>query len=410
MEDYPAILFAAHGDRGYTMVQKPSDIAFIADRLRREREEWHGELVVSINGGFPQAKTVNGVLLSGSFNFSSPTTRKQRAQLLNERAHTGTAVDWFGLLEEFCLRILEAERRGRPSVLLSDVPDDEHESSDTWVVDDFPVLKYLPTVIYGLGDSGKSAMAMYFAGSLALAGVRVLYADWEMSGVDHRRRLAKLFDPMPAVRYVRCDKPLVSEIDRLVRIVADEKIAYVILDSMVFALDGPADDEQAGLYFRAVRQLKCGTLHIAHTSKAEDDEKSIYGSIFFFNGARSVWFIQRIERAPRNEVHVGLFHTKMNTGPKSEPLGYKLVHEEGKTIVGRIDVGETDELVARLPAWDRLQHILRFGPKTFADIADEMNLKRLQVKALMIRHKSALTKTDGKPPRYGLAQSERYEV
>lgn len=401
-------LFTAAGD-DYLLAIKPLDVVFQASRLRRERSELHGDLTVRVNGHLPHARSVDGILSSGAFNFSSVQTRGQRAKTLAERSGDGT-LDWLGFLDEFCIRIGEAERNGRPSVVLSDVADTEMEDGDTWTLGGFPLLKFLPTVIYGLGDSGKSVFSMWLAGQLA-ASIPVLYVDWEMSAGDHKRRLAKLFDPMPSLlRYVRCERPLKDEVERLSRIIHEHKIQYAVLDSMIFALGGPADDEQAGLYFRAVRSLKIGTLHITHTSKADDEEKSPYGSVFFFNGARSVWYISRVERSPRNELHFGLFHTKLNTGPKSAPLGYKLVYDEGRTAVEMILVGENDELVARLPPLDRVLHVLRFGPKTFGEIADEVNMKRPALKNLMIRHKSSFSKIDGKPPHYGLASSESYEV
>src|SRR5207245_2225746 len=107
------------------------------------------------------------------------------------------------------------------------------------------------------------------------------YADWEFSLKDHRRRFGKLFQPMPLeLHYVSCDRPMRDEVERLGQMIQAHKCQYLVCDSMVFALEGRAEDsEQAGIYFRLVRQLKIGSLHLSHTTKADDDsEKQIFGS------------------------------------------------------------------------------------------------------------------------------------
>jgi hypothetical protein len=67
------------------------------------------------------------------------------------------------------------------------------------------------------------------------------------------------------IHYVRCDRPLVYEVNRLRRIVRAEAITYAVIDSIGYATDGPPEAaESAMAYFRAVRQLGIGTLSIAH--------------------------------------------------------------------------------------------------------------------------------------------------
>ena len=56
------------------------DITFEVDRLRRDHDELFGELTVKT--GIPGARTINGVLNTGQFNFSSPRARQDRAKLL----------------------------------------------------------------------------------------------------------------------------------------------------------------------------------------------------------------------------------------------------------------------------------------------------------------------------------------
>jgi hypothetical protein len=110
--------------------------------------------------------------------------------------------------------------------------------------------------------------------------VRVGLFDWELAGEDHRERLERLFGAkLPGVRYARCNRPFVHELDRLRRIVRDEALDYVIFDSVAFACDGPPEAaEVAGRYFQSLRQLGIvGSLHIAHISKADGADQKPFG-------------------------------------------------------------------------------------------------------------------------------------
>ena len=76
---------------------------------------------------------------------------------------------------------------------------------------------------------------------------------------------------MPDVRYIRCDRPLVHEVDRLRRWIRDHHLEYVVLDSVAFGTDGPPEAaESAMAYMRAVRQLGIGARLIAHITKSGD--------------------------------------------------------------------------------------------------------------------------------------------
>src|SRR5215510_7513848 len=89
-------------------------IIFEGDRLRWDHEELKGELAVRCS--LPGVRSNNGCLSIGNFNFSSPRARQEQAKLLKERAQTSGDVDWRGFLEEFCQRVIEAERTGDPDV------------------------------------------------------------------------------------------------------------------------------------------------------------------------------------------------------------------------------------------------------------------------------------------------------
>ena len=167
--------------------------------------------------------------------------------------------------------------------------------------------------------------------------MRAGYADWELAGEDQRERLGQLFPgDMPGLLYVRCEKPMVYEAPRLRRIVRDERLDYLICDSISFALTGPAEAaEEAGKYFQAVRSLgSIGTLHVAHISKAEGAEKRPFGSAFWHNGARSTWFVKRAEGgADSSIVNIALYNRKSNLGPLKPAIGYEIDFDDDKDDV-----------------------------------------------------------------------------
>lgn len=396
-------IFRERGDQRYSLELEPLGIAFEVDRLRREHHALHGELAVTVRpGALPHALTMveDGAhyLTIGDLNFSAPRSITERANILKDRSRMDS-LDWFGFLQEFVFRVTAAERKGKPASVLAEVPDDAEDQPDAWDIHGLPVLTDLPMVIFGEGGSGKSYLAMYIAGKLAERGVNVLYADWEFSRRDHRKRFARLFTPMPkGVFYINCDRPLIDEIDRIQRLIAHHRIGYVIFDSMVFALNGPADDERAGQYFRAARQTGLGGLHLAHTTKSNEDDadKKVYGSVFFSNGARSIWFCSKAKNPARGEHDIGLYHRKSNIGELLKPKGFKLAFRGTRTLVETIAVEDSEELSVSLPVLDRTIKLLRTGAMTMKGIADELNVPIGSIKSVFTRHKSKFVKTGNK--------------
>lgn len=360
-------------DGRYTLAFREIGIAFDIDRLRRDRHELIGELTV--RSTLPGSRTVaSDVLSCADFNLSSARARLDRARLLADRARL--KVDFTLLVEEFCHLVISAERTGGPAVQLRDVPRPDPE--DVFDVDGIRLLKRHPTVIFGDGGEAKSLTALYLAGRLAQRGVAVLFADWEFAGEDHRDRFERLFGAdMPDLLYVRCDRPLVSEGDRLRRLVRDHGVEYAVFDSVAFACDGPPEAaEVASSYYRAVRQIGVGSLHIAHTSKAEGADQKPFGSTFWHNGARSTWYAKRAAASPDNrQITIGLFNRKTNIGPLRSAVGYEITFGTDQTTFEPVHVADVQDLAERLPLWQRMAHLLRGGSLPIAAIADELGEK-----------------------------------
>jgi hypothetical protein len=368
------VIFTAICEGEYRAAVPEFNIEFHVGRLRYERHELHGELMVCC--GLAGARVFDDATLSAStMNFSSAQTRSNHGKRLAERARTGGKVDWTGLLEELSVRVLAAERAGQPAVILSQVPAGTAEPVIT--IDGYPIYTRHHQIDFGDGGSAKSLYALWRGGKLEAAGERVGLFDWELDVLTHRHRLEQLFGrlAMPAIRYIRCDRPLVHDVDRLRRIIVDEAITYGIFDSVGFACDGPPEAAESALkYFQAVRQLRIGGLHLAHVSKAETGDQRPFGSAFWHNSARSTWFVKAATSEPATKT-IGLINRKANLGPLHPALAYTFTFSPDRITVEQVAAVSVDELVDSLPMWQRLKDALRTGPRTLASLAEDLGAK-----------------------------------
>jgi hypothetical protein len=359
---------------GYQLEIAAAGTVLRVERLRRERGELIGELTVSC--ALPGTRSPNGILSVADFNLSSARARTDRGRLLAERSQA--PMDWSGLLEELCQYVIVAERTGQPAILLRDIPRPNVDDDDLEVDAGIRLLRRHPVTLFGDGGDAKSYIGLYWSTRLAEAGLRVGYADWEFSGEDHRDRLERLCGPdMPELWYIRCERPLVAEVDRLRRIVREERLDYLVCDSVAFASDGPPEAaEVAGAYFRALRRIGVGSLHIAHTTKAADGDAKPFGSTFWHNGSRSTWYIKRGEStsSDRSRLTLGLFNRKSNVGPLAPAVGYAVTFGPDRTTFVRTDLADTPDLAERLPVWQRMAHLLRAGSLTMVQVAGELDV------------------------------------
>lgn len=364
---------------GWTLEIPSIAATFECDRLRRERHELIGELVVKC--ALPGARVVNGILSTGDFNFSSVRARQDRAKLLGLRANTNGATDWFAHLEEFCQGVFERERQGAPAQDIWSIQ--RPEQVDDFAVDGLAFPRKHPAILFGDGGSAKSYTALYIAGKLAIQGVKVALFDWELDGEEHRERFERLFKfQKPRLTYCRCESPLTSEIDRIYRIIRDEKINYGFFDSISFACDGrPEDAEVAARYFRALRTLQIGGLHIAHVNRSEENDRKPFGSSWWHNGARCTWFV-KAEESGGSVLNLGFFHRKSNLGPLRRAISLRAVFGPDFTRFEKSDIADSPELAQTAKIWQRMQMLFEKDPTplTRAEIAEILDVKIDSVK------------------------------
>jgi hypothetical protein len=360
------------------------------DRVRWERnKDLMGELCVQCE--LPGVRTYNGILSSASFNLSSARARSERAKQLSEQ--TGHLdIDWDSYLNELSIRTKEAIRRGKPAVDLRTVP--EPAADEAIFLDGIKYFRSLPIMIFGDGGTTKSYTGLRHAGLLNQRGLNVAYCDWEFEAASHKTRLRLLFGAdMPQVFYARCDKPLVHEIDRLVRIVQDEKIDYVFLDSVAAACDGPPEAaEVATAYFRAVRRLgSIGTCHLAHITKGGDTFRP-FGSIFWSNNNRATYYVEKTEENADGSVIALAFHNrKVNVGARRHPVALRVSFEDQRTVYTPVAISQVSQLTESLSIKERMLLILRNGPMGMQELAEALGAKADTVRRTAQREKGSFT-------------------
>ncbi len=365
----------------YTMTVDACAASFDLDRVRRSEGQLCGELTVKCS--LAGAKVVgDGILSSSEFNCSAQQSRSTRAKYLSERAQTQGQVDWVGLLEEFCVRAIDFDRQGEGRVWLKDV--ESPERGEDFTVNGLRLVSNLPAMIFGDSGKGKSMLAAYLGGLLVIGGRTVLYADWEFAGDQHADRVRRMFGTVPDnFGYVRCDRPLIHEVDRLRRIIRRDGFDYIICDSVAFAAAGaPEAAEAAQGYYQSLRQLEIGSLNVAHITKGQTgdqqdqkrQESKPFGSTFWAAGARAMWFFQSTDTP--DGFALALHPKKSNDGAPGRAVGFQFQFADnfGPIQVSSTDVRDHGDLAASLPVWQQMQQLVKRGPMSMSQIAAELDV------------------------------------
>jgi len=343
--------------------------------VRRERHQLHAELVVRT--GLAGVRTVHGVLLTSTVNLSSVRDRDSLARALADRTSTGAALpEWRRLVDDLGIYVTLAETEGDPSIRLTG----ERSASSAVGLHralGFSLPDRLPAMVFGDGDSLKTMTLDAVAVALARQGIPVGIVDAEMSAEDHQDRVARLTDgaaPGPLV-YLAASRPLVYDIDRVAEMVRAHRLRYVLFDSVGFlAHDRPESPDSALSYFRAVRSLgPIGSLHVAHRAKAEEGDQRPFGSAFWFNSVRALWFAKRSDAsAGAAGAEVGFFPRKFNIGPWPATHALRFTFEAERTNVDSVEPTSVESLATSMPIKDRIKALLRSGPRDLEDIAADL--------------------------------------
>jgi len=299
-------------------------------------------------------------------------------------------ANWDEVMEAVCMLGLRHLRQGEPVLRLSEQADIQAPAHRLFPL----VYDGLPTVLYGPGGIGKSYLALFFSMLVDHGGWEAelcglpgptLYMDYESDYADLVSRAKKIRQGHPKLvgvepLYRRCHVPLADDLPALQRLVAESAIKFLVIDSLAAACGAELERAETAIrFFNALRSLRVSSLILAHVAK-NAEEKSIFGSVFFSNFARSTWEMKKVQEAGDLVTRIGLYHRKTNLGPLEKPLGFKLRFGEAFQLEPT-DLLEEPSLVEGLPIKERLQVALRNGAMTAKELALATGISLPSVKA-----------------------------
>lgn len=390
-------------DGRYQLAMWHNRLLFELSRLRWHQHELWGQLAVAVDTEkLETVPTTNGHLHVADFNVSSASSRVTRARILSKLSRLPD-IDWNARVEELCQRVLTAENIGQPIVRLCEVR--RAERPKDFDVQGFLVPRKDIASLVADGGKGKSGFALWVAGELEQRGERILICDFETDEQVQVERAEQLFGTIPhGLFYRRCSSPLVVEADDIRRQIVDLQISYCVLDSIVPALHGPAEESAiAAALFRAERATGVGWLNIAHISKAtEKGFERPFGSQFFFNESRIVWALTSLQTG--NKLSLALHCRKRNNGALRPPVGFKFVFNGTHIDVSPSDPADAEpalpEPTDETYVWQRLVLELRKGPHFLADLAQRLGEDQNTIVQAVKRRPELFRKTigaDGRP-------------
>ena len=380
----------------YTLTFQPAYGNVVVD-VSRIKESSRGDVTAEFRiKGRPIGAGVE-VGLRSRLNMLSATTKRGTAKELFERGPDYLDDGgWRTLIEMSCDKVLDLHRQGAPAVDMA-----THEltySGPRYRIG--PLLEERQaTVLFGDGGSGKSMMAAAL-GQLVVtgrdhAGLKphigsVLYADYETDVTTTTERvklLAAGFDSPPSkgFHYLSMVQIFAADFDRINRVVRDNNVKLVIVDSAAMATGEPESADATAQYFRALAGLDTTTLTIAHVAKA-GREREPFGSIFWRNAPRSIY--RALSGHSGATLHMGLRHTKSNNGTLQPDRAYNFTFSDDRVTVKQSDPLAIENMESGAPLRVRIERLLSNGPMSPAKISEELAVKDGNVRSTLRRLKA----------------------
>ncbi len=309
-----------------------------------------------------------------------------------------------GLIDEFAIRIIDAEDAGASVRAPADVPDRADDGYHDVTGSSSPRTASAGSRTDAKGDSGKSSDRAFILGELAKRGIPVALLDYEWEGLPHKRRAAQFWpDGPPPIRYIQCTRPLRDEAESIRRDFLHHGIRYFAIDSVVPAChDKPELSETVTAFNRAARYIagtQAGQLWLGHVVKSKeiaDGDETFFGSVFWGNFIRVGWFVKAATERRR------LAHLRLPSSEAQRPAAAPL-RRRGRALRDRAhprrhrcDLAEdAPDLAGSMPLWQRMRDSLKQGPRTIPDLAEELDAKPDAIKKAAQRGTRMFTKLEG---------------
>jgi hypothetical protein len=378
---------------GYALTDVPGDVRVEIRHLRRSYHQLHGE--VDVQCGWHGALTLgeNRSVFCADVNLSSQQARSSCAKYCEARAQSKPGeFDWPGLIDDACLRTIQAERESAPGIVLDDAPI-EGPPRD-FVVHGLSIPADSHSQFICHGDGLKSLTMLLVLGEMAKRGIPVCLLDYEWNADRHLRRKRRLFGNarLDHLYYLRGRSAITVELDHIRRFCEEREIQFLGIDSIGAACDGKlADDDVARAYNRALDHLP-PSLAAAHVPKSSTDREAspevmAFGSVFFTNYTRMSWSLKKQVSASEDVATVLYTPRKQNDGERLKPVCLEFTFDPERIQVRNVDPATVDGFNQTLGLHARLTHLLKGGPMTITAMAKDLDAKPDSVQKAVNRAK-----------------------
>lgn len=300
-------------------------------------------------------------------------------------------IPWADILAFITGKTREIARRGEP---VEEVwPSEDYNLTPSYLLEPILYLNH-PAVIFGDYGSLKSLLALVIAYVVQLpysdnelglittkASTPCLYLDYEDDCSSFRRRWSAIskgfgIEASMPIPYKRMTHPLTDSAESLQRNISDNNIKLLIIDSLGPAARGPLNDPEPAIkYHEALRKLGITSLTLAHNSKDPLTKKrTIFGSIFFTNLARSIWECKAEAEPGEDKAIISLKHMKANLSRLHPTIGYKFTFTDSRITVVKADLRDTG-LSRELPLSWQIKNLLKEGPLTTQKLTAQLDRK-----------------------------------
>lgn len=350
------------------------------------------------------------LLAPNRVDFLAPNQKYSLAKQLYDIGHTDEFlefVDWERKVNNIALAVINTCRQNIPALEIRADPNLTLKAE--YVVE--PILyKDLPNIIFGDYSSLKSIMVMVLAyiaqlpytdNGLGLEPADrekptpVLWLDYEGQGKNFQKQWTGIQrgfhkDLEVPILYKEMTAPLADSIEGVREDMAEHHIKMSVTDSLGPAAGGNLNDPEPAIrYHQALRSLGGTNVTIAHNSKDPNTgNKSIFGSVFFSNLARSIWQVKADKDPMSNIAVVSLKQIKASLSMIHAPIGLVFEFDEQASIitVTKTDLQDTG-LAGELPLSLRIKEALKRGPKTANELEIELEAKEGTLRVALNRLK-----------------------
>ena len=400
----------------YELTVPNKGIRLVLANVSKGREGTRAEVsVFSSAPGARSIRTVSGLVMYEHLNLLSGSTRASLVKRVAERAGS-VDLDWAAIVDEVVHATLQLHTAGAPVVALADLPPRVEPGPR---ID--PILPAQTAIVmFGAGGTGKSTLAAAVGVSVA-AGVLVvpgwvprkapvLLLDWEGEDYIVKERVAAIarganLPELPRdLLYRRMAGRLADEADTVARLVAEQDVGLLIVDSVGAAMGtvGEGDHaDSANRLFDAVRHINTTALLVDHVSGeniGKRDVRKPYGSVYKENRSRGTFHVACTTVDNDGRVLVVTNAKPLASRAQLAPVGLRLSYDEGTIAFSEATVPTASDGERGPTLADRLANLLaHHGPSEAAFLAREAGTTPNNVRNVLSRHHGRFVAQPGPP-------------